>query len=148
VLTGIVLAAIATPASAGGASCVISTTALAFGRYIPSRNAPADFTASLTLTCVATGAGSAIVEGTISLIGSNSDRELSRGPHRLRYQLFADPARTIRWGDGGSGKAVSVLVGPTTPLRASYTIYGRILGRQRNAQVGNYTDQVTAVLDY
>jgi hypothetical protein len=50
--------------------------------------------------------------------------------------LFADPARTIPWGDGGNAKAVSGLVGPTTPLRAHFTIYGRILSRQRQARSG------------
>ena len=143
-----VFAATATPANAGGASCVISTTALAFGRYVPSRSAPVDFTASLTVTCAATGDGSASVDGTISLIGGAEGRELADGPHRLRYQLFADPARTIPWGDGGNAKAVSGLVGPATPLRAQFTIYGRILARQRQAQVGHYTDQIIAMLNY
>lgn len=147
-LIALALLAVAAPANAGGANCVISTTALAFGQYVPSRNAPADFTATLTLACTATGASSATFEGTISLIGAGQGRELADGPHRLRYQLFADPARAIPWGEGSSAKAVSGLVGPNTPLRASFTIYGRILARQPNAQVGNYTDQITAVLNY
>lgn len=112
---------------------------------------PSDFTATLNLACAATGPGSASVEGTISLIGSGGARELSDGPHRLRYQLFADPARTVAWGDGsgdGRAKAVSGLVGPTTPLRASFTIYGRIFAGSPNAAVGNYADQITVVLNY
>ena len=144
----IALSALATPASAGGASCVIATTSLAFGRYVPSRNTPVDFTATLTLACVATGDGSASVEGTISLIGSAHGRELTAGPHRLRYQLFADPARSIPWTDGAGARTVSGLVSSTNPLRASFTLYGRILARQPNAQVGNYTDQISVVLNY
>ena len=142
------LAMIAEPASAGGVSCVISTTPLNFGRYVPSRNAPADFTATLTLSCAATGQETASIEGSIGLLGSARDRALSDGPHRLRYQLFSDPARSIPWTDGAGAKAVSGLVGPSTPLRASFTIYGRILARQRQVQVGNYNDQITAVLNY
>ena len=114
----------ASPASAGGASCVLATTALEFGRYVPSRGAPVEFTASLTVTCTATGDASASVDGTISLIGAAQGRELAAGTHRLRYQLFADPARTIPWGGAGHARAVSGLVGPTTPLRATFTIYG------------------------
>ena len=62
--------------------------------------------------------------------------------------MFADPARTIPWTEGAGAKAVSGLVGPAMPLRARFTIYGRILARQSNAQVGHYTDQVIAVLNY
>ena len=106
-IIALALAAVSAPASADGASCVISTTPLAFGRYVPSRNAPVDFTATLTLACVATGEGSASIEGTISLMDSGGGCQLAAGRHRLRYQLFADPARTIPWRDGPGAKAVS-----------------------------------------
>ncbi len=141
------LTAIAAPASAGGASCAISTTPLAFGRYVPSRNVPVDFTATLTLTCIATGEGSAAVDGTIGLVGSGA-RELNDGAHRLRYQLFVDPARTIPWGEGANARSVSGVVDPARPLRATFSVYGRLLARQPNAQVGTYAGQVTAVLNY
>lgn len=147
-ILAVALLPLAKPVRAGGASCVITTTSLAFGRYVPSRNTPVDFTATLTLTCVATGDGSASVDGTISLIGSPRGPELTDGPHRLRYQLFADPARTDPWTDGAGAQRVSGLVGPVHPLRASFTIYGRILARQPNAQVGNYADHITVVLKY
>ena len=151
-LTALVLGAIAAPASAsGGATCAISTTPLAFGQYVPARNMPSDFTATLDLACAASGASSVAFEGSISLVASGRGPELADGANRLRYQLFADPARTVPWGDGSAGsqsRAVSGLIGPATPLRARFTIYGRILARQPNAQVGNYTDQITAVLNY
>ena len=66
----------------------------------------------------------------------------------MRYQLFADPARTIPWGEGSGAKTVSGVVGPAAPLHARFTIYGRILARQPQARVGNYADRVTAVLNY
>ena len=145
-------AAVSAPASAaGGAACVISSTPLAFGKYVPTRNRHADFTATVTVTCAAIGPGSASVEGTIGLLGASQGRALRAGAHRLRYQLFADPARTIVWGDGsgeGRARAVSGLVGPAAPLRARFTIYGRILAGNRSAGVGNYADQITVVLNY
>jgi spore coat protein U-like protein len=147
-LSAVALAAIAAPASAGGASCVIATTPLAFGRYVPSRNAPADFTATLELHCTATGEASASIDGAIGLVGGNSERQLSDGPRRLRYRLYADPARTIPWTDGAGARKVSGTVSPAMPLRVRFTVYGRILARQRHAQVGHYSDQVTAVLTY
>ena len=147
-LAAAVLAAIAAPASAGGATCVIATTPLVFGRYVPSRNAPADFTATLSLVCTATGDASASIAGAISLLGSGSERQLSDGPRRLRYRLYADPARTVAWTDGSGAKKVSGLVSPARPLRVHLTVYGRILARQRNAQVGHYSDHITAILTY
>ena len=151
---GLVAAGAAATAQAAGSSrCTLSATPLVFGQYVPSRNMPSDFTATLQLTCVASGTASANVEGTIGLIGpgGSSVRHLVDGGRRLRYQLFADPARTIPWGDGTGDthrKSVSGTVGPNAPMRHSFTIYGRILARQSDAAVGNYSDRITAVLDY
>lgn len=127
---------------------MITTTPLTFGRYVPSRNAPADFTATLSLVCTATGEATASIEGAIGLLASSGHRQLRDGPHRLRYQLYSDPGRTIPWTDGAGAKSVSGLVSPAVPLRARFTIYGRILSRQRNAQVGHYSDHITAILTY
>jgi spore coat protein U-like protein len=132
---------------------MLSTTPLVFGQYVPSRNVPSDFTATLQLTCAASGTTSATFEGTIGLIGAGepAGRVLADGRHRLRYELFVDPARTILWGDGSGDTRtwpISGTVGPTAPMRQTFTIYGRILARQSDAAVGNYRDQITAVLNY
>ena len=55
------------------------------------------------------------------------------------------------WGDGSGGGgtvAVTGVVGPTTPFRQSYTVYGRILARQPGVRSGHYTDLVTVLLNY
>ena len=146
--------AAATPANAAaGAVCTLSTTSLVFGQYVPSRGGPSDFTATLQISCTASGANSAIVEGTIGLIGPGmpAARELVAGSRRLHYQLYLDPARTIPWGDGSGGtrtKAISVAVGPAGTARETHTVYGRIRARQSNLAVGNYTGQIIAVLNY
>jgi len=137
----------------GSASCTLSATSLAFGQYVPSRSSPSDFTATINLVCTASGTTPVPIVGTIALIGArgSSARELTDGSHRLRYQLFLDPARTIPWGDGSGDtrtKSISSVVGLTTPLRETLTVYGRILARQADAAVANYADQITAVLNY
>lgn len=137
----------------GSASCTLSVTSLAFGQYVPSRSSPSDFTATINLVCFASGTTPVPILGTIALIGSPGSfaRELTDGGHRLRYQLFLDPARTIPWGDGSGDtrtKSISGVVGLTSPLRETLTVYGRILARQADAAVGNYTDQITAILNY
>ena len=144
----------AAPAGAAGrAACTMSTTSLVFGQYVPSRDGPTDFTATITVTCAATGTSSAAVEGTIGLIarGGPGDRELAAGAHRLRYQLYLDAARTIPWGDGSGGtrtKAMSIVASPGHSASQAHTGYGRIRGRQTRAMAGNYSAQITAVLHY
>jgi len=142
------------PAQArGNVSCSISTTALAFGQYVPSHSGASDFTATIQVTCTVSGDIPIPVEGSISLIGRGAGgrRELTDGANRLIYQLFLDPARTIPWGDGsgeGRRQSISGVAGGGAPFRATVTVYGRILARQAGTSVGSYTDQITAVLSY
>jgi spore coat protein U-like protein len=141
------------PAHAGGGvSCSLSATPLAFGKYVPSSGSPSDFTATITVTCTASGTTPVPIHGIISLLNaSRLGRHLTDGGRRLRYQLYLDPARTLTWeSDSGGDGAVSVsgVAGPTNPFRQTFTVYGRILARQPEARVGNYTDQLTVVLNY
>ena len=137
----------------GGAVCSVSSTPLMFGQYVPARDGSSDFTATVTVTCTGSGAGAATVEATIGLVGGagSGGRELADGPHRLRYQLYLDPARTIPWGDGSGDtriRSIALSVGPTGPTRQSYTIYGRIRGPQSQVMVGHYSDQATVIFNY
>jgi spore coat protein U-like protein len=135
----------------GAVTCTLSATPLNFGRYTPSSGQPADFTATLTTTCMASGSTPVQVEGAIVLLGSSSNRKLGRGPDSLRYQIFLDPARTMPWGEGEAGGAkapVSGLAGPQVLFRQNITLYGRILARQDSAKVGEYTDSIMPILHY
>ena len=135
----------------GGTSCGFAATPLAFGGYTASSSSPADFTATLTVTCTGSGPGLVPVRATVALLGGSSERRLAVGAGRLRYQLYLDPARTVLWGDGAGGSqtaAVSGVVGPSTVFRWSLTVYGRLLARQSDALAGAYADQITAVLNY
>ena len=127
-------------------------TPLAFGNYVPSSSSPTDFTATITVTCTASGATPAPISGTIHLTGAGgaAGRHLTDGAHQLRYQLYLDPARTVQWGNGGSAGAASIagVVIATTPFSQALTIYGRILARQADARVGSYADHFTVILNY
>lgn len=146
--------AAAPPASsqgAGGAQCEMTATPLAFGRYTPQSGSPADFTATITVTCSSQGTQPVSVEGSVALLGDAAGRRLAAGSGELRYQLYLDPARSRPWGDGmGGGETapVSGTVGPNAVYRQTITIYGRILARQVQASVGTYLDQIEAVLTY
>jgi len=142
------------PAGAGGgANCSLSSTPLVFGTYVPFSSSPSDFTATITVTCNASATVPAPIHGTVTLTGTTgpSDRRLTSGAYRLRYQLYLDPARTSLWGDGSGGSgtvSISGVVNPTTPFRQALTVYGRILARQPRALAGSYADQITVVLNY
>jgi spore coat protein U-like protein len=139
------------PARASGANCSLATTPLAFGKYVPSVGAPADFTATITVTCTASGITPVAIQGSITLAGAGgfASRQLASGAQHLRYQLYVDPGRTVPWGDGSGGAiSVSGVVSPTTPFRQAVTVYGRILARQTTAPVGTYTDLIIFVMNY
>lgn len=148
------LAAGATPVCAqspGGAHCELTATPLVFGRYTPQSAAPADFTATLTVSCSVEGADPVAVDGSVALLGDGAGRRLAAGSGELRYQLYLDPARSRPWGDGtghGETASVRVTVGRNMPHRQTITLYGRILAGQSQAAVGAYVDQIEAVLSY
>ncbi|MGA3400439.1 MAG: spore coat U domain-containing protein [Acetobacteraceae bacterium] len=146
------LAAVPAQAS-GGASCSLTATPLGFGDYVPFSSMPDDVTATITVTCTATGGTTVPVQGSISLtsVSTTYGRQLADGTYILRYHTYLDPARTVFWGDGsglGATEPVSGMVGPSTPFQQAFTVYGRVLARQYTAHVGPYADLITAILNY
>ena len=147
------LLAVVPARAAGSAVCNITATPLVFSVYQPSGTVPTDITATITVTCTATGSATVPIDGSIALAGwaAPYGRQLTSGANTLRYHTYADPARTVYWGDGtgrGVTQTVSGVVAPGTPLQQVFTVYGRILARQSSAHVGSYTDQITAILTY
>jgi spore coat protein U-like protein len=156
ILATAVLLVVLTPqlsVAAGGASCSLTATPLVFGNYVPFSSRPADFTATVTVTCTTSGAAPVPLQASIAVIGKGgpSGRRLSNGVYALRYQLYLDPARTMPLGDGsGGGDVISMssVVSYNAPFRRAFAVYGRILARQSGATVGHYVDRITAILTY
>lgn len=157
-VTASVLSMLAIPNAAsarsnGSVTCALAVTPLQFGEYVPFLGAPADFTATMTVTCTSTGTAAEPWEGTIALTsaGRRGGRQLLQGSRPLDYRLYLNTARTAPWGDGGGEGdmlRISGTVGPTTPYRRTLVVYGRIPPLQTSATVGRYSDQITALLDY
>jgi spore coat protein U-like protein len=80
-------------------------------------------------------------------IQGGADRELTApGGARLRYRLFADPAHSRPWGDGGrSGGTVTATNDGRRPTRL--TVYG-VIPRQGGVAEGQYVDQLQVTLSY
>lgn len=71
-------------------------------------------------------------------------------PPQLNYNLYADGAHTLIWGDGTGGTS-TVSDSYTLPASSStrdYTVYGRISGAQSSAVAGNYLDTVLITVTY
>lgn len=152
------LALLAAPAHAQGShpsvQCVLSATPLNFGAYTPRLSQPSEFTATLTITCSTPLATPVAVSGRIGLGGGGgglSTRRMANEGQPLRYQLFADAAHTMPWGDGTAGSATIALQGTVRsglPLRRSYIVYGRLLARQTGTRVGTYADILAVTFNY
>lgn len=152
-LTMLAIPPAASARSSANVTCALAVTPLQFGEYVPFLGAPADFTATMTVSCTTTGTAAEPWDGTIALVGAGppGGRQLRQGSRPLAYRLYLDPARTVPWGDrGGEGAVlpVSGTVSPTTPYRNTIIVYGRIPALQTSATVGRYSDQITALLDY
>jgi spore coat protein U-like protein len=142
-----------TPAAANPTAnlCRVEATQMIFGNYQGRSSAPQDITATVTVACTALGPKASQVSFTVTpLDGSASNRGMRNGTNNMRYQLFVDAARTRPWGDGTGGSSPlegSGTVAPEVPLRVSFTLYGRVLARQK-MQAGSYVDTIPLRLQW
>lgn len=139
-------------ADAHAAACEVSVSDLAFGQVVLLATLPdAESTADVTVGCTDDG-GPLQVTYEISISagvsGSFAPRTMT-GPGTLAYNLYADPARTIVWGDGNDG---TILVAGALLLpglgSAVHTAYGRIPASQPGVTPGVYGDVLTITLTY
>jgi spore coat protein U-like protein len=132
----------------GRAICGLSATPIVFGRYDPSANTHSDSTATIIVSCATSGNEPAPIDGTITLTGAAgaSGRLMASGAFRVRYGLYIDPARTTPW--DRAALSFSGAASRSTPFRQSFTVYGRLPARQADVGVGNYSDQIAAILKY
>ena len=119
-------------------SCLLNSVGtMAFGTL----NQAADNNAQADISWVCTVGYNTTIELDGGGSGSIAARAMG-GAGTLPYQLYTDSARTIVFGDGGTGTAVPVSgVGYGSP--GTVTVYGQVT--QANAAAagsGNYTDAV------
>ena len=131
---------------AQAASCTISVTSVAFGNYNVFATTPADSTGTITYRC---SSSPFLIWITLS-DGSSSTfnpRTLRRGSETLTYNLYRDATRATIWGDGTGGTSAYTRFFPPSNQNVSVPIYGRIPAQQ-DVSAGNYTDTVSAVINF
>lgn len=133
---------------AQAASCRFTVQPVDFGLYNPGSAAPLDVTGSVDVRCTG-GEGSFVLTISQSSTGGFAPRRMVSGPYVLEYNLYADPARQLIWGDGTGGTVVNSGVKSIsgTPLLLSFPIYGRIFPRQSVGE-GLYTDTLLVTSVY
>src|SRR2546428_3479950 len=127
-----------------GASCTITTLAVAFGSYDPvgaNLSAPLSGTGTVTVSCTR-GAAATIDLGNGSDFGSAA-RRMSSGSDFLGYGLYKDSARTQVWGSGMAGGTMTSYFALTKGATA-FTVYGGVpqgqgesVGRYRRSLLGS-----------
>ena len=128
--------------SAWAANCQTTVTPLDFGIYNPGSTAPLDVAGNIDVRCMR-GPGSFFVTISPGVNGGFFPRQLASGPYLMQYNLYADPARSLIWGDGTGGTSVNSGSKPSAgrPVEFSFPVYGRIFPRQ-SVGAGVYADSL------
>jgi spore coat protein U-like protein len=143
------LAMLAGTVQAGSFCRVTTLTELSFGGYDPFSPLPTDSSATLRVTCDATGREEHVLLdvglGPSRASGSINARRLvnASGPDSLQYGLFRESGRSSLWGMNTGIDTVMrrLSVPPHGAATVAFTIYGRIPPHQ-DVAVGTYSDTV------
>jgi spore coat protein U-like protein len=136
------------PASASAlcTSFSVTATALDFGVYDPAAGTPVSATGTVAVRC-----GIGVLPAFAVVLskggGSYEQRTMTKGADRLDYNLYADAAHMMIWGDGTSGTIVQSLTGIITLGTTDYTVYGLIAAGQYPAP-GAYGDTITVTVNF
>ena len=129
------------------ASCTISANNLAFGNYDPLAAGDLDQTTTISVTC-SNGAPYNIQLNGGSVTGNVAGRRMDHDTapaNTLDYSLFRDAGRTQNW---GVTNGTDTVAGTGNGAAQVVTVYGRITAGQTTPIIGNYTDTVTATVEY
>ena len=127
--------------------CFVQTAPLDFGTYDPvqaNATAPLDGQSTMTVACT---------KGTVVTIGiddgangSGQIRRMAGGATAfLGYELYQDPARTLRWGTA-AGEVFDAGVAPSRDPR-QFIVYGRVPGAQ-DVEEGSFQDTVLVTVNF
>jgi len=136
--------------SSVSANCNISATDLNFGAYDPlvaNKTTALDVNTSVNVLCTkgSSGVKVGLDLGTHTAAGN---RFMSNGTDSLQYELYSDSAGGTVWGNSGAGLVGWPVFGPIgAGAGVSHTVFGRIPAGQ-DVSVGNYSDVITATVNF
>lgn len=121
--------------------CSLTGGSLDFGNYVSGQINDLDAVGAITFASCPNVVVTFELDGGTN--GSITDRRMSFGASKLRYQLFRNSTRTANWGAGADALRTQLLV----PQSGQVEVYGRIPGGQ-TVPPGTYTDTVTITLSF
>ena len=135
-------------------TCSVSAAGINFGVYNPLSGSGDAATGSWTVTCTATGNGSATVAGTLTLStgssGRFSTRTMKSGSNILNYNIYLTPSYAQIIGDGTQGTYAPSDSGTVTAGQV-YQVVGYMYGLVPAAQdvaPGSYSDTIVVTVTY
>ena len=138
-------------------NCTIpATTTLAFGSYDPvvtNLSSALNVSTTIAVTCTKGASTIRLDMGATGNTGhcTGTTRCMVNSGHYLNYDLYQDSGHTTVWSTGTGSPGGETLSpaswGATNP--DTVTIYGQIPGGQdANVSSGNYTDSITATINF
>ncbi|MBI1185878.1 MAG: SCPU domain-containing protein [Alphaproteobacteria bacterium] len=149
------LASVGVSAPAQGAcllcSCTVDAGAVSFGAFTAFAGAQ-DAAGAIDVDCVGflgTPLNSFTVKLGPGLYGSYAARQMRSGANALTYNLYANAARTMVWGDGSGGTNVVTLTNSLSLFTWSVSapVYGRVPA-QPSARAGSYSDTILVTVEW
>jgi len=127
------------------ASCSISAGNLAFGNYDPLSGTDNDNTSTIAVTCSNAAPYTVRLDGGTEADTANRKmNDDATGLQKLDYQLYSDAPGGTVWGN----TVPTGLAGTGTGSNQNITVHGRITAGQTTPPIGDYTDTVTATVEY
>ena len=135
---------------ANAISCSVSITSINFGNVDVLSGGSVDTTATVTLSCSGGAPPNRLTRNCVNIDKGSSGDATSRqlvgpGGATLRYDLYSDSARTIRWGSWQTGyDTAGVTVDVPYNGSTNVTVFARLLASQQTAAPGAYSSSFTA----
>lgn len=125
---------------AQAASCTVAAQGVPFGSYDPFASSDLNGVGNLQVVCdVATPVQISLSTGA----GDYSARTMRSGSGSLAYNLYADPLRSMVWGDGTGGSTTM----SASQVTIDIPVYGSVAARQ-NPVPGAYSDTIIVTVTY
>jgi spore coat protein U-like protein len=126
------------------ASCVISTSEIAFGAYdavVANASSPLNGAGTVHVTCTAGSPASVALDQGENASGS---RRMTDGSHFLAYSLWQDSGRSqTPWGESDDAMSIE-----GTGSNQNLTVFAKVAAGQNGAPEGDYSDVVIATVTF
>ena len=133
-----------------GKSCIVTSTALAFGTYDQLAAGAATGTSTVSLQC--TNGAAAVIALNGGVNGTLAQRKMkdSVSLNLLNYQLYTTGGNATVWGDGTGVTATQTYNSVNSTLTTPFTVYGTIPAAQNVAvsTSNTYQDTITVTVTF